>query len=196
MAQEPDAPMHQEPFPVLQAPRLLLRDWRPEDAAPFAALNADAEVTRHLLGPFSRAQSDAQIESFRAHFRQHGFGRWAIEVPGEADLAGMVGISVIPYAAHFTPAVEVAWRLARPFWGRGFASEAARAAIAFGFAQAGLAEIVAQTVPVNTRSRAVMERLGMRRDLADDFDHPLLPDGHALKRHVLYRIRPGDLPAP
>ncbi|MDM0112212.1 GNAT family N-acetyltransferase [Variovorax sp. J22R133] len=175
-------------FPELRTSRLLLRDWRPEDEAPFATLNADAEVTEFLLGPMSREQSDAQIRSFREHFAREGFGRWAVEVPGLADFIGTVGITVIPYQAHFTPCVEIAWRLARPYWGQGFASEAAHAALRFGFENVGLAEIVALTVPANKRSQAVMERIGMVRNPADDFDHPLVPDGHPLQRHVLYRM--------
>jgi RimJ/RimL family protein N-acetyltransferase len=175
--------------PELRTPRLLLRAWRKEDEAPFAALNADAEVTAYLLGPFSRERSDAQIAAFRAHFAQHGFGRWAVEVRETARFIGTVGLSVIPYPAHFAPGVEIAWRLARPFWGQGFASEAARAVLAFGFEHAGLPEIVALTVPANRRSQAVMERIGMVRGDADDFDHPLVPDGHPLQRHVLYRTK-------
>ncbi|HEY2257185.1 MAG TPA: GNAT family N-acetyltransferase [Variovorax sp.] len=175
-------------FPELRTSRLLLRAWREEDAAPFAELNADPEVTRFLLGPLSRAQSDAQIAGYRQQFDQEGFGRWAVEIPGVSGFIGMVGLAVIPYPAHFTPAVEIAWRLARRFWGQGFASEAARAALAFGFEQAGLTGIVALTVAANAKSRAVMERLGMVRDPSDDFDHPLVPKGHPLERHVLYRL--------
>jgi ribosomal-protein-alanine N-acetyltransferase len=167
---------------------LVLRSWRKDDKAPFAALNADARVTEYLLGPFSPEQSDEQIKSFQAHFAREGFGRWALEVPGEAGFIGTVGISVIPYQQHFTPGVEVAWRLAHPYWGKGFATEAAAAALAFGFESADLEEIVALTVPGNLRSRAVMERLGMSRDPEDDFEHPLVPIGHALRPHFLYRL--------
>lgn len=175
-------------FPELVTARLVLRAWKTGDEAAFAELNADAVVTQYLLGPFTLERSNAQVESFREHFAKHGFGRWAVELPGEASFIGTEGLSVVPYASHFTPSVEVAWRLARPYWGRGFASEAARAALSFGFEHARLQEIVALTVPANARSRAVMERLGMTRKPEDDFDHPVVPDGHALKRHVLYRM--------
>lgn len=172
----------------LKTPRLLLRAWRPEDAVSYAALNADPEVMGYLLGPIDRAKSDAQIQSFIEHFDREGYGRWAVEVPGVVPFIGMVGITVMPYATPFTPAVEVAWRLARAHWGRGFATEAAQAALGFGFEQAGLEEIVSITVAANLRSQAVMQRLGMTRDLAGDFDHPNVPAGHPLQRHVLYRM--------
>lgn len=179
-------------IPELSTARLLLRAWRPEDAEPYAELNCDPEVMRYLLGPLSREQSDAHIRSFGEHFEREGFGRWAVEVPGVAPFIGTVGITVMPYATPFTPAVEVAWRLARRHWGHGYASEAARAAMEFGFTTAGLREIVALTVPANLRSQAVMGRLGMKRDPADDFDHPLVPPGHPLQRHVLYRMGRDD----
>src|SRR5277367_5992339 len=124
----------------------------------------------------------------RAHWAKLGFGQWVVEIPGEASFVGMVGLETVSYEAHFTPAVEVAWRLARAYWGRGYATEAARAALDYGFATLGLAEIVAVTVPANRRSRAVMERLGMGRAPEDDFDHPHIAEG-PLKRHVLYRLR-------
>ncbi len=173
----------------LRTDRLLLRRWRSDDRAPFAALNADPRVTEFLAGPLSRASSDALAERIEAHFAQYGFGPWAVEVPGEIPFAGFVGLGVPGFTAPFTPCVEVLWRLAPACWGRGYATEGARAALDFGFTHAGLAEIVSFTVPANVRSRAVMERLGMTRDPADDFDHPELPAGHSLRRHVLYRAR-------
>lgn len=175
-------------FPELLTPRLRLRQWREEDRAPFAALNEDEAVMEHLLGPLTRQQSDALADRIAGHFAREGFGWWAVEAPGMADFIGTVGISVPAYTTAFTPCVEVGWRLAHPYWGQGFATEAARAALAFGFGQAGLSEIVAMTVPGNARSRAVMAKLGMTRTEADDFDHPLVPEGHRLRRHVLYRL--------
>ena len=123
----------------------------------------------------------------RAHWDEHGFGQWAVEIPDEASFIGVVGLETVSYEAHFTPAVEVAWRLTRAYWGRGYATEAARAALDYGFGQIGLREIVAVTVPANQRSRRVMERLGMTGIPEDDFDHPRLPEG-PLRRHVLYRL--------
>lgn len=175
-------------FPELKTARLRLRVWKPDDLAPFAALNADPDVVAHLRGPMMRVDSDALVERMDAHFKREGFGVWAVEAPGIASFIGMVGIAVPGFVAPFTPCVEIAWRLARPFWGNGFASEAARAALRFGFENVGLSEIVALTVPGNTRSMAVMERLGMKRKTTDDFAHPLLPAGHRLSRHVLYRL--------
>jgi RimJ/RimL family protein N-acetyltransferase len=174
---------------ALRTTRLLLREWRDEDSTPFAAMSADTEVMELLLGPQDRARSDAWVGWARGFWRDHGYGQWVVELPGEAPFAGVVGLNRLAYAAHFTPAVEIAWRLARPYWGRGIAYEAARAAIEDGFCRLGLAEIVAITTPANRRSWRLMERLGMARDVDGDFDHPLVPDGHRLKRHVLYRIR-------
>jgi RimJ/RimL family protein N-acetyltransferase len=169
--------------------RLLLRRWRAADRAPFAALNADPRVMEFFPGPLSRADSDALAARVEEHFATHGFGPWAVEVPDALPFAGFVGLSVPAFAAAFTPCVEIGWRLDPALWGRGYATEAARAALAVGFAQIGLAEIVAFTVPANVRSRRVMEKVGMTHDPADDFDHPALPGGHPLQRHVLYRMQ-------
>jgi RimJ/RimL family protein N-acetyltransferase len=173
---------------VLTTERLILRPWRDDDLAPFAALNADPHVAATLGGVMDRAASDALAARIRDHFDAHGFGLWAVEVPDVAPFVGFVGLSRPRFAAHFTPCVEIGWRLAFAHWGKGYATEAARAALAFGFERTGLDEIVSFTAATNARSRAVMERLGMRRDPADDFDHPNLPEDHPLRRHVLYRL--------
>ncbi|HEV3364313.1 MAG TPA: GNAT family N-acetyltransferase [Acidimicrobiia bacterium] len=172
----------------MRTERLLLRRWRDDDLAPFAALNADANVMACFPALLTREQSDALAASIEAHFDDGGFGLWAVEVCGRVPFIGFVGLNRVPFAAHFTPAVEVGWRLARPQWGNGYATEAARAALSFGFAQLGLTEIVSFAAEVNQRSRAVMERLGMEHDPADDFDHPSLAPGDRLRRHVLYQI--------
>jgi RimJ/RimL family protein N-acetyltransferase len=177
---------------LINTERLLLRRWRPSDREPFARLNADPIVMEHFLSRLDRAESDAFVDRIEAYFIANGYGLWAIEVPGEAELIGYVGLAVATFEAHFTPAVEVGWRLAREYWGRGFASEAARAAVADGFDRVGLEEIVSFTVPANVRSVRVMERLAMTRNPADDFDHPRLPVGHRLRRHVLYRLKRAD----
>jgi RimJ/RimL family protein N-acetyltransferase len=178
--------------PTLATPRLRLRPWRGDDLPALAAMNADPVVMRHFPSTLDRAGSDALAGRIRAHFARHGFGMWAVEAPGVAAFVGLVGLAVPGFRAHFTPCVEVGWRLARGHWGRGYATEAARAALAFGFGRAGLDEIVAFTVPANVRSRRVMERLGMRRSPADDFDHPALPEESPLRRHVLYRLSRAD----
>jgi ribosomal-protein-alanine N-acetyltransferase len=187
------------PPPEIRTARLLLRRWRPEDLDAFAALNADARVMEHFPAPLSRAESDAAAARIQAHFDEHGFGVWAVEVVGGAGgpaptaMIGFAGLSrprfEVPRTA--SPCVEVGYRLAAEHWGHGYATEAARASLRFGFDQLGLPEIVAFTVPANLRSRRVMERLGMQRDPADDFEHPLLPPGHPLRRHVLYRVSRG-----
>jgi RimJ/RimL family protein N-acetyltransferase len=173
---------------VVRTERLLLRAWRESDQQPFAAMNADPIVMEHFPSMPTRAESDAGIARIEAHFARHGFGLWAVEAPGVADFVGFIGLSVPAFDAPFMPAVEIGWRLARDYWGRGFATEGARAALQFGFVDAGLSEIVSFTVPANVRSRRVMDRLGMTHDPADDFDHPKIEAGHPLRRHVLYRI--------
>lgn len=172
----------------IRTDRLILRHWRDEDLESFAELNGDAEVMAHMPSLLDRGESDALAARINEQLKQRGFGLWAVEVPGVAPFIGFVGLSVPRFTAHFTPCVEVGWRLGRTHWGKGYATEAAQASLAFGFDNLGLEEIVSFTVPTNTRSIAVMERLGMTRDPADDFDHPRLPEGHALRRHVLYRL--------
>lgn len=178
--------------PILTTERLILRPWRDADLAPFALMNADPEVMAHFPGLLNRAESDAVAARFSNHFAKHGFGIWAVEERETGAFAGFTGLAIVRFEAHFTPAVEAGWRLARPFWGRGYATEAARAALAFGFNNLDLAEIVAYAVPANRRSRAVMDRLGMTHDPLGDFDHPAVPDGSPVKRHVLYRLRRED----
>ena len=176
----------------LRTERLLLRRWRRGDREPFAALNADPRVMEHFPGCLSQVQSRALIQGFEEHFDAHGFGLWALELPGVADCIGFTGLKVVGFEARFTPAVEVAWRLAAEHWGRGYASEAARAALAHAFGPLGLDEVVSFSVPANSRSIAVMQRLGMRRDPGGTFEHPSLPVGHPLRPHVLYRLARGD----
>jgi RimJ/RimL family protein N-acetyltransferase len=171
----------------LRTARTVLRGWRDSDLAPFAELNADPRVMAHFPAPLTRAQSDAFVlERIVPQFERHGYGPWALEIPGVTPFAGYVGLMAHTFAARFTPCVEVGWRLAFAHWGRGYATEAARAALSFGFRDAGLARIVSFTVPANRRSIAVMRRLGMRPD--GEFEHPALPPAHPLRRHVLYRL--------
>lgn len=178
----------------LRTDRLRLRRWLPADRGPFAALNADPRVMEHFPAALSREESDTLVARIEAHFDQHGFGLWAVEISNVTPFAGFVGLSVPRFEAHFTPCVEIGWRLAAEHWGCGYATEGARAALAFGFDVLGLGEIVSFTVPANLRSRRVMERIGMVHHPADDFDHPALPEGHRLRRHVLYRIGPPSPP--
>lgn len=169
--------------------RLRLRRWRAEDAEPFARLNADPEVMRHFPGPLDRERSDALLRRISGDLDRRGWGLWALEERSSGLMLGFTGLSLVSFEAPFTPAVEIGWRLLPSHWGRGLATEAAGAALAFGFGELGLDEIVAFTAVGNVRSRAVMRRLGMARDSAEDFDHPLIAEGHPLRRHVLYRAR-------
>ncbi|MBV8777387.1 MAG: GNAT family N-acetyltransferase [Alphaproteobacteria bacterium] len=171
---------------ALRTPRLLLRERRDSDAAPFAAMSADPALTEFLLPP-----DENWVARVRQRWAEHGFGLFVVELPGEAPFIGVVGLNDLHHLAPAAPAIEATWRLAPSFWGKGYALEAARAAIEDGFYRLGLDEIVAITVESNQRSRRVMERLGMIRASQDDFDfeHLRLPEGHPLRPHVLYRMR-------
>ena len=175
-------------IPTLSTERLILRAWREEDLPAFAALNADPRVVEYLPRCLERAESDALAECIAAHFRRHGCGLWAVEAPGVAPFIGFAGLAVPGFEAHFTPCLEIGWRLAFAHWGRGYATEAARRVLAHAFGPLDRAEIVSFATRDNRRSRAVMERLSMRHDPADDFLHPNLPEGHPQRPHVLYRI--------
>jgi len=168
--------------------RLHLRRWRFFDRPPFAALNADPEVMEFFPSTLTEEESDAFVDRIRAQFDEHGFGLWALEVAGQGEFIGFTGLAVQTFDAPFNPSVEVGWRLARSAWGKGYAIEAARAAVADGFERLGLEEIVSMTSVLNVRSQSVMERLGMIRDPADDFDHPNVAAGSPLRPHVLYRL--------
>ena len=171
---------------MIETPRLILRAWRDSDLPLFAEQIADPEVMKYLLSPLTREESDARVERMERHGAEHGFCQWAVEAPGVAPFIGAVGLMHVRFEASFTPAVEVAWRLNRQFWGRGYATEAAQAAIEDGFTRIGLREIVGLRPLTNIPSMRVMERLGMTRTI--EFDHPLVPENHRLRRHVLYRL--------
>ncbi len=173
---------------MIRTERLLLRRWREADRVPFAAMNADPAVMEHMQGVMSRERSDDFIDRIEAHWETHGWGLWAVEVPDAAPFVGYVGLWPADYLAPGM--VEVGWRLAREHWGNGYATEAAREALRYGFETVGLDEIVSFTVPQNTRSRAVMKRIGLVRDSSADFDHPRVdPVAYPLLvHHVLYRL--------
>ncbi|HUY86329.1 MAG TPA: GNAT family N-acetyltransferase [Acidimicrobiales bacterium] len=177
----------------LQTKRLLLRRWTIQDRIPFSEMNADPEVTRYFKSSLSKNESDLLATKLDAQFDISGFGMWAVEVPGEAAFIGFVGIAPVDFDAHFTPCVEVGWRLDRKWWGHGLAPEGAVAALNYGFFEHGLQEIVAFTAVNNEKSRRVMDKLSMDHDSIDDFDHPRIPARHPLQRHVLYRLhRPSN----
>jgi len=174
--------------PQLRSPRALLRQWRESDREPFAELNADPEVMEHFPNVLTRAASDALVDRIIAGMAERGWGLWAVEVR-TGDFAGFVGLNPVTFDAPFAPAVEVGWRLARPYWGQGIATEAARSVLGYAFGPLSLNEVVSFTSTSNLRSQRVMQKLGMQHDPKDDFDHPGLPPGHRLRRHVLYRAR-------
>lgn len=169
----------------MNEPSFKLRQWQDSDLDGFAEMNADPEVMRFFLKSLSRAESEAAMERFRDAITRRGWGLWAVEVDGV--FAGFTGLSEPAFVADFTPCVEIGWRFRREYWGRGIACAAAREAEAFAFGQLKLAELVSFTTESNLRSRRLMERLGFSRNPADDFLHPLVPAGHPLIRHVLYR---------
>ena len=171
---------------MIETPRLILRPWRSSDLARFAEQNADPVVMRFLPGVLTRAESDAYVARAEQHRAKTGFGMWAVEAPGVAAFIGAVGLTRLKFEAPFGPAVEVAWRLHRSYWGFGYATEAAAACIDDGFTRFGLTEVVALTVVDNKASTRVMERLGMTRTV--EFDHPNLLDASPLRRHILYRL--------
>jgi RimJ/RimL family protein N-acetyltransferase len=173
--------------PLLETARLRLRQWVSADREPFAALNGDPGVMEYFPALLSPRESATFAERIEAHIAAQGWGLWAVEIPGITPFAGYIGLARPRFQAHFTPCVEVGWRLAAEFWGKGYASEGAAAALRFGFQELQLPEIVSFTVPSNRRSWRVMERIGMIRDARDDFEHPGLPEGHPLRPHVLYR---------
>lgn len=172
---------------MLETERLRLRNWTDEDREPLARMNADPRVMEFFPATLTREETDDMFERVRAHFARHGFGFWAAELRETGAYIGFVGLAVPAFEAHFTPCVEIGWRLAAEHWNRGLATEAAREALRYGFEDLGLREIVSFTTTANVRSRRVMEKLGMRHDPADDFDHPSIAAGHPLRRHVLYR---------
>jgi len=177
---------------TIETPRLVLRQWRDADVEAYVALNADPVVMEHFPAPLTREESESSALRIRERIHaQGGWGLWAVEVRGGASFIGFIGLQPIVWDAPFAPAVEIGWRLAHAHWGSGYAPEGARAALEYGFDQLGLREIVAMTVTRNERSQRVMDKLGMKRDPAGDFDHPRVPEGPC-KRHFLYRLREQD----
>lgn len=181
---------------MITTQRLRLRPWQASDLEPLAALNADPEVMKYFPDTLDYTESEAMFERVQQHFAEHGFGFWAVEVIQDdgrsIPFIGAVGFSIPRFEAHFTPCVEIGWRLAKAYWGKGYATEAAQAALEYGFNVLQLDQIVSFTVPDNQASRAVMRRLGMTRNPADDFEHPAVPEKHLLRPHVLYRLFKSD----
>ncbi len=177
---------------MIETRRLLLRNWEPRDREPFARMNADPSVMEFFSACLSRPESDQLADRIEIHFREHGFGLYAVELKDAHVFIGYVGLSVPRFQAHFTPCIEIGWRLSAEHRGRGLATEGAQAVVRHAFDELRLEELVSFTVPANLPSRRVMEKLGMTHDPRDDFNHPNLPEGHPLRRHVLYRLQGGD----
>ncbi|MBD3670453.1 MAG: GNAT family N-acetyltransferase [Gammaproteobacteria bacterium] len=171
----------------LYSERLILRQWQELDRAIFAHINADPDVMAYFPTTLSQQESNQLLDRLAHHIAEKGWGLWALEQIDSAHLVGFVGLQEVNDALPFSPAVEIGWRLAREYWGQGFATEAAKRVLTFAFEELELNEIVSFTSIHNTRSRAVMERLGML-DSHNDFDHPALPQGHYLQSHALYRL--------
>lgn len=167
----------------------MLRPWRESDRIPFRRLNADPRVMEFFPKALTADESDRGFERIQDHFRRHHFGLFAVELPGDGAFLGFAGLAVPAFKARFAPCVEIGWRLAAEYWGRGFATEAARAVVRYAFGSLQLNELVSFTTVANLRSRRVMEKLGMTYDPGEDFDHPNIPAGHPLRRHVLYRLQ-------
>lgn len=176
----------------IETERLLLRDWKDEDRAPFARMNGDPLVMEYLPAPLDARASDKLVDHFQDHFKRKNYGLFAVEVKETGEFAGFAGLNTVRFQAHFTspkkPATEIAWRLDYEFWGKGFGSEAGKAVLDYGLKDLNIKEIVSFTVHDNTRTIHLMEKIGMKRDETGDFDYPTLRKGHPLGRFVLYRI--------
>lgn len=170
----------------METERLRLRNC---DREPFAQLNADPCVMEFFPKRLAREESDAMVDRIEEHFRSKGFGLYAAELRSDGRFIGYVGLHTPTFKAHFTPCVEIGWRLARDVWGQGLATEGARAVVRHAFEDLSLDEIVSFTVPANQRSIRVMEKIGMTRGATGDFEHPNLRIGHPLSRHLLYRLK-------
>ncbi|MBS0235714.1 MAG: GNAT family N-acetyltransferase [Proteobacteria bacterium] len=177
---------------IIETDRLLLRTWKKEDADSYWRINQDTKVLEFLMGPLTMEQVREFMTQCNAGIAEHKFGLFAVEVKESGEMIGFIGLNIPRFEAHFTPAVEIGWRLASDSWGKGYATEGAKACLEYGFNVVALKEIVSFTVPSNTRSRRVMEKIGMRQDLAGDFAHPNLPLDHPLSRHILYIIKNND----
>jgi RimJ/RimL family protein N-acetyltransferase len=175
---------------LIRSARLLLRPWQPQDFAAYAALNADPRVRQFFATVLSREESDVELATFQQRFANEGFGMLAAELAGTKQFVGILGLQTMPYAIAGLPqpAVEIGWRLAPQFWGQGLATEGARAVIDYAFRQLHLPSVVAVTTVTNRPSRRVMEKLGMQYRPELDFEHPRVPEGHALRPHVLYQL--------
>jgi 3-dehydroquinate dehydratase/shikimate dehydrogenase len=180
---------------ALKTDRLLLREWQESDFEPFANLNADPRVMEYFPSTLSKEKSDEMAKRIQKELKERGWGLWAVSLITTSQFIGFIGLNPLDKATFpvpFTPAVEIGWRLSFDFWGKGYASEGARRALEYGFETLHLKEIVSFTAVQNKRSRRVMEQIGMHHDPKNDFDHPKIPEGNWLRKHVLYKIQAKD----
>lgn len=176
------------PAPMIKTERLVLRQWTDDDLPPFAAMNADPNVMEFFPALLSRDESDRLADKIRKELEEKEYGLWAVEVPGVTPFIGFIGLHLANFDAPFCPCVEIGWRLAKEHWGKGYATEGAKAALDYAFNTLKLDEVLSFTAEVNKRSQKVMERIGMQRDPSGNFDHSMVPDGHPVKHHVLYKL--------
>ncbi len=179
----------------LETDRIILREWEEKDFEPFMRLNADPLIMEYFPRVLDEARSKHLFKHFQEHFKKHGYGLYALENKTNHEFMGFVGLNNIDFDAPFTPATEIAWRLDYGYWGKGYATEAARAVLAHAFGKLKLDEVVAHAVYDNDRAVHVMEKLGMKRDPKGDFAYPKLPKGHPLGQHLLYRLKRKDYQA-
>lgn len=172
----------------IKTKRLLLRTWKDNDIESFTAMNRDKKVMQYFSRVLTREESSSLFKKISTHIEKTGWGLWAVEIPGISNFIGFIGLSPVSFRAHFTPAVEIGWRLSSSYWGKGYATEGALAALKYGFEKLNLLEIVSFTAKQNAKSRAVMKKIGMHYNSFDDFDHPKLMKRDRLCRHVLYRL--------
>jgi len=175
--------------PRLQTERTILRPWADSDLEPWVTLNGDERVMEFFPSTYTRDRAERSAALLRERLERDGYGWWVLEIKNGASFAGVIALQDVPFEAHFTPALEIGWRLQHDHWGHGYATEAARSALAFALSELQRDEVVAMTAAVNERSRRVMQRLGMTRDPDDDFEHPAVVAGHPIRPHVLYRIK-------
>lgn len=176
---------------IIETERLILRTWKATDAQAFFQINQDPQVIKYLRDPLSMEEVHDFMHAKNEHQNKYGYSLWAVQLKRTGELIGFIGLNYTDWPAHFTPAVEIAWRIASEYWGKGYATEGAKACLEYGFNILRLAEIVSFTVPANLASIRVMEKIGMKRDLKGDFAHPKLPEEHIFSQHVLYRITKG-----
>ncbi|MCL4149404.1 UNVERIFIED_CONTAM: hypothetical protein GTU68_006392 [Idotea baltica] len=173
----------------IETKRLILRRWKEEDRTPFAQMNADPLVMKFFPKTLTTEESNASFDRIQQHFADHNYGLWAVEIKNITDFAGFIGFQIPRFEAHFTPCVEIGWRLAAQHWGEGYATEGASACLNYGFDTLGFHEVISMTATINKRSERVMQRIGMTHDPMEDFDHPRVDPESPLCRHVLYRIQ-------